>query len=140
MRREAIRATLTQRIGSATDASATATAEATIGTWRKVAVRLAPLIGPRGVDVLFRRALHQTSAAYPWLASAEAYADSAAALASLKARLVGQNSGMAAEASAALLLTFIELLATLIGEALTEHLLSPIWAPQFPGLDQETTQ
>jgi len=42
--------------------------------------------------------------------------------------LAAQQTAAAAEAAGALLLTFAELLATLIGESLTERLLAPVWA------------
>ena len=122
LRRDAIRATLTQRAGGDPDASAIA--EATLNTWHQVAARLAPVIGARGVDVLFSRSLHLTSSAFPWLAITGDHGDSAALLASLKARLAGRETDAATEASHALLVTFTELLATLIGESLTERLLS----------------
>ena len=83
LHREAIRGTLAQRAGEAPDASAVA--EATLSTWRQVAVRLAPVIGARGVDVLFSRSLHLTSKAFPWLAMVGDHGDGAALLAGLKA-------------------------------------------------------
>jgi hypothetical protein len=52
--------------------------------------------------------------------------------------LAAQHTGTAQEAAFTLLLTFTELLATLIGESLTERLLAPVWArPSLP-LEQET--
>src|SRR5438128_1114039 len=121
MRREAIRRTLAQRAGNASDASAIA--EATLSTWREVATRLAPVIGTRGVDVLFRRSLHITSKTFSCLAIAGDHKDSSVSLASFRARIENCEKVVAAEASNALLATFTELLATLIGESLTEQLL-----------------
>ena len=137
MRREAIRRTLAQRAGGTPDTSAIA--EATFSTWRQMAARLAPLIGARGVDVLFSRSLHLTSKAFPWVAIAGDHADSAASLASFKACFETRETAVAAEASYALLLTFTELLETLIGESLTERLLGPIWAPPLPVFEKEST-
>jgi hypothetical protein len=130
---EAIRTTLGQRAGRLPEADATA--EATAAAWRLVAVQLAPVIGARGLDVLFSRALHQTSAGFPWLVVAVDRGGSDSPLPSLMASLTGQHASTAAEASYTLLLTFTELLATLIGESLTTRLLAPVWAPPsfFPG-------
>jgi hypothetical protein len=125
--REAIRTTLGQRSGRLPNADATA--EATAATWRLVATQLAPVIGARGLDVLFSRALHQTSVEFPWLAVAVDRGGSASPLPSLMVCLTGQLATTAAEASYMLLLTFTELLATLIGESLTTRLLAPVWAP-----------
>jgi hypothetical protein len=85
------------------------------------------------LDVLFRRALHQTTTAFPWLATAVDRGGSAGPLPSLIACLSAQRAAAATEAASALLLTFAELLATLIGESLTERLLGPVWAqPSLP--------
>jgi hypothetical protein len=136
-RHEAIRTTLMHRARDARDASTVA--ETTLSIWQQVAARLALIIGGRGVDVLFRRGLHLTSTAFPWLAIAEDHRNSAALLASLKARLAGREPDVAAEASIALLATCTDLLATLIGESLTDSLLGPVWAPRSPPSEQETT-
>jgi hypothetical protein len=137
MDHEAIRRTLAQGAGEAPDASAIA--EATLSTWQQVAARLAPVIGARGVDALFSRSLHVTSKTCPGLATAGNDGNSAALLAGLKARLAGQETAAAAEASQALLVNFTELLATLIGASLTERLLAPVWLPPPPESAQETT-
>ena len=125
--REAIRTTLGQRAGRLPNADATA--EATAAAWRLVATQLAPVIGARGLDVLFGRALHQASVEFPWLVAALDRGESASPLPSLMVCLTGQPASNAAEASYLLLLTFAELLAALIGESLTTRLLAPVWAP-----------
>ena len=40
----------------------------TVRTWSEAADRLTPVIGAQGFDVLYKRSLHLTSAAFPWLA------------------------------------------------------------------------
>jgi hypothetical protein len=94
-----------------------------------MAAQLAPVIGARGVDALFIRSLHLTSATFPWLASAQSDRPGVAPLAGLKALLETRDSTAATEASHTLLVTFTELLASLIGAPLTERLLDPIWVP-----------
>ena len=126
-RREAIRKALAQREGQPPDASRVA--EVTLGLWRQVTAQLSPVIGAHGVDVLFVRALHLTSKAFPWIAVAGEQGNSVALLAGLKARLADREAEIAAEASYTLVVTFTELLETLIGETLTERLLGPVWAP-----------
>jgi hypothetical protein len=134
--RETIRTTLEQRAGNLPGSNATS--EATATTWRLVEAQLVPVIGARGLDVLFRRALHQTTTAFPWLAVAVDRGGSTGPLPSLMACLAAQRTATASDAAYALLFTFAELLATLIGEALTERLLAPVWArPSLPSV-QET--
>lgn len=127
---EAIRITLAHRAGDDPDASAVA--EATASTWRQVADLLTPVIGARGVDVIFRRALSLTSKAFPWLKFSEEHGDSAELLVSLKVQLASRDTATAAEAGCTLMVTFIELLTTLIGESLTERMVSPVWASPLP--------
>jgi hypothetical protein len=59
-------------------------------------------------------------------------------LINLKARFADQETNAAAEASYTLMVTFVELLTTLIGESLTERLLSPVWALPSPASEKET--
>ena len=121
--RESIRTAGAQR----TDLlSADATVKATAATWRLVAAQLAPVIGARGLEVLFGRALHMTSATYPWLAVSEDRGGRTDLLPSLAECLARQDPATAAEASYALLSRFTELLTTLIGESLTTRLLAPV--------------
>lgn len=124
--REAIRIALAPRSGRHPDAKAIA--EATAATWDMVTLQLAPVIGARGLDALFRRALHVTSAAFPLLAVVADVGSGADPPPSLTACLAGQDAATAAKASYTLLVTFTELLATLIGEPLTLRLLAPVWA------------
>ena len=127
-RREAIRRTLEERSGGGSDAAAVA--EATITTWHQMAGRLAPVIGVQGVNVLLSRSLHLTSATFPWLVNPGDRGSNAAQLVTLKDRLAGCKPEDSAAASYALLVTFTELLTTLIGAPLTGRLLSPLWEPQ----------
>lgn len=133
---EAMRRTLTQRTGGAPDASTVS--EAIISTWHQMADRLTPVIGEKGVDTLFHRSLQLTGNIFSWLAITGSYKDSAALLADLKARLASRETKDAVEASYTLLVTFTELLVTLIGISQTERLLRPVWAPRSSASVQNT--
>ena len=132
---EAIQRTLAHHAGDAPDASAFA--ESTICTWQKAAAQLIPVIGRGGVDVLFNRSLHLTCTAFPWLTILGDKRDNSALLASIKERLAAREMDDAVKASCTLLITFIELLKTLIGESLAERLLSSIWVPPSTVAKQE---
>jgi hypothetical protein len=121
---ESIRTALAQRAGVL---GADATVEATAATWRLMAAQLAPVIGARGLEALFGRALHMTSTTYPWLAVGDDRSG-AGRLPGIAECFARQDPASAAEASYTLLLTFSELLTTLIGESLTTRLLAPVWA------------
>lgn len=135
LRRAAIRRKLSPAAECGSDADCVV--EITIDTWRQVGDQLTPVIGARGVEVLFKRALHVASRDYPWLARTGEGGDAAAPSAVLGARLEARDPATAAEASYALLVTFTELLASMIGGSLTDRLLDPVWAPPSPGLEQE---
>lgn len=133
--RDSIRRTLTLAAGIAPDAHGVA--EATLRTWGQMAARLIPIIGARGVEALFSRSLQVTSAAFPWLSKAGRPDDSANSLANLRASLEAVDPVVGTAGSFALLVTFTELLAALIGEAMAERLLDPVWTPPKPAFGQE---
>lgn len=115
-------------------------AQAMLDIWQQMVGRLQPVIGARGVEALFARALHQACKAHPWLSDARRHDDSATALASLAGAFASHGPAQAAQASHLLLTTFTELLANLIGESLTESMLGAIWSrPPGTGPTRETS-
>jgi hypothetical protein len=135
MNHETIRRTLAQRAGE--DADAKAVANAAISTWHEASARLSPVIGGQGIDVLLRRSLHVAGKTFLALAEPTHEARNNELLTNLQVRLAGCETALAVEASNALLVTFTELMSSLIGESLTERLLAPIWAPSLPASDQK---
>jgi len=122
--REAFRSMLARRVGAPPDARAVA--EASLVIWRRIAAQLTPVIGVRGVDALFGRALHLASREFPWLAQPQADEPPADLMASGCGRLQVRDGTAALDAAVALLGTFTDLLATLIGTTLCERLLAPV--------------
>lgn len=97
-----------------------------VSVWHDIDAALAPIIGHRGVGALFRRTLHLIRHDYPWLtASHESMADPIDFTA-LHATLSQRTSANAVAANGALLQKFLEQLASLIGESLTERLLRAV--------------
>jgi hypothetical protein len=135
MNHETIRRTLVQRAGGG--ANANAVANAAISTWHEASARLSPIIGGQGIDVLLRRSLHVAGKTFPALAEPTHEGRNNVLLANLQVRLSACETALAIEASNALLVTFTELMSSLIGESLTERLLAPIWAPSFPASEQK---
>jgi hypothetical protein len=133
LRRDMIRDKLMQCAGRAPDANAIAAA--TIAIWPQVFVRLAPVIGVRGIDALFRRTLRVTSRSFPCVSVDVGHGT--AALEAISARLRQEDVSTAAAASCELLFAFTELLADLIGESLTDRLLDPVWAPSALASERE---
>lgn len=136
MCRDSIQRTLALSAGIAPDAHGVA--EATLRTWGQMAAQLVPVLGPRGVDALLTRSVQVTSTAFPQLSREGEHHDEVDPLKHVKACLEASDPVVATEVSFALLVTFTELLATLIGDSLTERLLDPVWTPPKPAAGQET--
>jgi hypothetical protein len=105
-----------------------------------IASALTPILGSRGVAALYQRALHLARARHAWLADPAEAAQPTLDLFALKAAFARQDHAEAAAAATALLGSFHDLLASLIGDVLCARLLDPVWA-QFPRRDtaQDTT-
>ncbi|HSW06917.1 hypothetical protein [Aquabacterium sp.] len=102
----------------------TLTANAALETWRALDTRLSPIIGPRGFAALYQRSLQRVQAEHAWLPAPQDGASQADAYAALHAALAQQPSERADPANAALLTAFRNLLASLIGQSLTAHILT----------------
>lgn len=127
LRLRVVRQTLARRAGDG--ATAEAIAEAAISTWSGVVFHLAPIIGEGGVGSLYARSVHLTRASFPWLAASSTLQPASRVqqtdwpFINLRMSLAQREPAEASNASSALLDTFLELLATLIGEPLTARLL-----------------
>jgi hypothetical protein len=91
--------------------------------WGSITAELIPIIGEDGFAILYARALHHARSAFPWLAAGPAPHPADTQFTSLRLSLQDRPIGEARVANEALLLTFTDLLAVLIGEPLTAGLL-----------------
>jgi hypothetical protein len=137
-RREIIRKKLAQSAGKESDANTIAAAA--VAQWLQISARLKPVIGSHGVDVLFSRTVYLAGKSYPWLGVAGDGRLGAPCLDVIRARLGRQQAPVAAAAGCEFLFIFTELLATLIGDSLTDRLLDPVWALAAPSPDMESRQ
>ncbi len=117
---------LFRRIGT-TETSAAQVAEAVAGLWREIERELTPIVGTLGVDALSSRALYLAGRQYAWLLPAPESAQSDFDLSGLRTSIVASESTAALSGSVALLQSFHDLLISMIGAALTDRLLSPVW-------------
>jgi hypothetical protein len=118
---EKMQSSLSKRAAVGSDSDSIAAS--IVSVWRDIDAALAPIIGQRGVAGLFRRTLHLIRHDYPWLtAGLDSMAD-AMDFVALQSSLSQRTSANAVAANGALLQTFLEQLASLIGESLTERLL-----------------
>lgn len=122
-----IAARLERRAG--TGANSEQVAASIAATLRGIEGALNPIIGTRGVAALYYRSVHLAGKTHPWLAAGSAGVPTAMDPSALTSLLVRQTSADAAAGGGLLLHTYHELLASLIGPALTEQLLHSVWAP-----------
>lgn len=123
-----------------TDVEAVRLAAAAFSLWTEVDGNLSPIIGERGMAVLFKRSLYLCRDQYPCLS--DVYKDELQPgdYAALRTVLTRQTSSTAAAAQDALLLSFDELLTSLIGASLTERLFGFVWDKHSRGdAAQDTT-
>ena len=98
-----------------------------IQLWRPLASKLVSIIGEGGFNSLYARSLYLTHAPFPWLAPGDTSRFADFRLPDLKISLDGQSATEANKASHMLLLTFTNILASLIGEPLMTNILSSAW-------------
>ncbi|HWU70347.1 MAG TPA: hypothetical protein VN017_03210 [Pseudoxanthomonas sp.] len=114
-------------------------ADAIVSALQEIEAVLSPIIGQRGVAMLYKRSLYLMGPAHAWLAGVHEGIQSTVDLAALKSAFEQQSSANAAAAGDAFLQTFHDLLSSLIGPSLTERLLRPVWAPFSSGPPAQDT-
>lgn len=115
------------------DEDAARIGERTLATWQGFDAAMAPIIGSGGVAALYRRSLFLSHAQHPWLPGVHEGALDAVEFEELRAAIALRPAAEAQAAADALIKTFRELLAELIGHSLTERLLRPAAAPTSHG-------
>lgn len=101
--------------------------DVSIYLWERLAYELVSIIGEGGFQSLYKRSLHLASATFPWMDPNSSLPQNGSDFTGLKKCLAGQDATNAGEASIALLITFIDILALLIGELLTSSILRLAW-------------
>lgn len=118
-RHQMIRRAVTQRPEAIVDV--------TISLWERLASELISIIGEGGFQSLYSRSGHLSGATFPWLVLGHSSPQSDTRFAGLRMSLEGRDIAEASEASITLLITFIDIVALLIGEALTTGILRSAW-------------
>jgi hypothetical protein len=95
--------------------------------WNEIDGSLSPILGSRGVAMLYKRSLVLAGATHGWLPRVDEALPVKVDLAPLQAALMQQGNTVALDGGSAFLRTFYELLSSLVGPSLTERLLRSIW-------------
>ena len=101
--------------------------DVTVSLWQSLAFELVAIIGEGGFQSLYARSIHLSNATFPWLTSAHPVQEIDSRFAGLKQNLEAEELAQAGEASITLLITFVDILAVLIGERLTASILLKAW-------------
>lgn len=100
--------------------------------WEGINHRLSAVIGAGGMGALYHRALFLAATTHALLLPALGEPGQELDLSALAAALAGHPDAEVSAAGDALMQTFVQVLASLIGTALAEQLLHPLLAPGAP--------
>lgn len=102
-------------------------ADAAIRLWEQMSIQIISIIGNGGFHSLYARSLFIARAHFPWLAADELPTQTDPLFAQLQKCLESQTPVQASAANSLFLITFTDILASLIGEALTTSILRSAW-------------
>jgi len=92
-----------------------------------MAAQLILIIGAGGYDSLYARSVFLSQSSYPWLPTCSGPPQTDHRFADLQISLQAQSPTVAGEANGLLLITFTDILASMIGERLTTRILDSAW-------------
>jgi hypothetical protein len=109
-------------------------ADAVVTVWREIDAALAPIVGTRGLAALHGRSVYLASQQFAWLKTAHGNSvQTEIDFVGLRQTFMMQPLPESQAAATALLHTFHDLLASMVGASLTERLLHAIWDNPFGG-------
>jgi hypothetical protein len=95
--------------------------------WEPMSVQIIAIVGEGGFNSLYARTLSLNKTAFSWLATSPLPPKNYQRFTELKMCLEGQTTAQIREANHFLLITFTDILASLIGEHLTSRILELAW-------------
>ena len=102
--------------------------DAAIHLWEQVAAQIISIVGEDGFNSLYTRSVSLSQSTFPWLAASLQPPRADHRFAELQTSLEAQTPVQAIEANSLLLITFTDVLASLIGEQLTTRILRLAWS------------
>lgn len=107
--------------------------DAAIVLWEKMATEIISIVGTGGFNSLYTRSVFFAQTSFPFLYGCALPAGTGQNFADLKKCLADQNIGQASAANTLLLITFTDILASIIGDPLTNNILNSAWGVDAPG-------
>ena len=102
-------------------------ADAAVMLWTQMATLIVSIVGEGGFHSLYARSLFLAQPGYPWLAAGALSPQKDQRFTALKNCLEAQTPAQASAGNSLLLITFTDVLASLIGEELTTSMLRSAW-------------
>ena len=102
-------------------------ADAAVVLWSQMAAKIISIVGEGGFHSLFARSIFLAQSSYPWLATGGLSVQKEQRFTDLKKCLEAQTPAQANAANNLLLITFTDILTSLIGEELTTSILRSAW-------------
>lgn len=104
----------------------------TVLLWEQLSAELIAIIGEVGFMAMYTRSLHVGRTRYPWLIPPQSPGGESSRFSGLVTVLQGRAPEDSSEASTYLLMTFVDILAALIGDHLTRNILQAAWGDSAP--------
>ncbi len=101
--------------------------DAAINLWELMATQIISTVGVGGFTSLYARSVYLAQSTFPWLRDGSLTPETGSRFTELKISLDEQTPVIAREANCLLLITFTDILASLIGEHLTASILRSAW-------------
>ena len=101
--------------------------EAAVRLWEQVATEVISIVGVGGFESLYARSVFLGQATFPWFAAIALASQSTHRFAGLRMSFAAQDPTQVSSANTLLLVTFTDILASLIGEHLTTSILRSAW-------------
>lgn len=105
-----------------------------LSIWEPLTTQVISLVGETGFNSLYVRSIYLTQKNCPWCAFSSKLPQASELLIELKMNFERLSSAQYNEANSLLLITFTDILASLIGEQLTLRILHSAWSKQISGL------
>lgn len=105
-----------------------------VDLWEQLASKIISIIGEGGFCSLYVRSIFLAQATFPWFTDCPLSSKIDNRFAKLKLAFAVQTPERACAANCLLLITFTDILASLIGEELTTSILRSAWGDFAPGL------
>ncbi len=121
-----------QMVESLTARHSDKVADAAVMLWEQIATKIISIVGEGGFNSLYARCVFLSQPSFPWLAACPLSPQPDQRFAELKKCFEAQTPAQACAANGLLLITFTDILASLIGEALTTSILRSAWGNDAP--------